>query len=170
MTDLLTHVLAAYVLARVASWRLGWLADRHVALAMLGATIPDTAKLYLLLGGIRHTVAGVEVSLLALQTIGAALAFVAIAGLLVQPRERRPALSALTAGVVLHVALDYLVLRTGGQSPPYLYPLTWAQLPAGNLYLSADVWPTLVALVAATTVWLLDRRRRASQGWPQATD
>ena len=165
MTDLLTHVLAAYVLARVASWRLDWLADRHVALAMLGATIPDAAKVYLLLGGIRHTVAGVEVSLLALQTIGAALVFVAIAGLQVPPRERRPAMVALTAGVVLHIALDYLVVRTGGRSPPYLYPLTWAQLPTGNFYLSADVWPSLVALVVAGSVWLLDRRKRAGQGW-----
>jgi membrane-bound metal-dependent hydrolase YbcI (DUF457 family) len=170
MTDLLTHVLAAYVLARVAVWRLDWLADRHVALAMLGATVPDAAKLYLLLGGIRHTIAGVEVSLLALQTVGAALAFVAIGGLLVPPRERRPALSALTAGVVLHVALDYLVVRTGGRSPPYLYPLTWGQLPPGNLYLSADVWPSLVALVAAAAVWLLDRRLPAGQGRSEARD
>lgn len=165
MTDLLTHVLAAYALVRVASWRLDWLADRHVALAMLGATVPDAAKLYLLVG-MRHTVAGVEMSLLALQTVGAALAFVAIGGLLVPARERHAAIPALTGGVLLHFALDYFVVRTGGRSPPYLYPLTWAQFPAGDLYLSADVWPSLVALVAALAVWLADRRRTDQRGWP----
>jgi membrane-bound metal-dependent hydrolase YbcI (DUF457 family) len=170
MTDLLTHVLAAYALARVASWRLDWVADRHVALAMLGAIIPDAAKLYLLLGRIRHSVAGVEVSLLALQTVGVALAVVAIGGLLVPPGERRATVATLTGGVVLHVLLDYFVVRTGGRSPPYLYPLTWAQLPSGNLYLSADVWPSLVALVVALTVWILDRRRTGRRRWLRTGD
>lgn len=159
MTDLLTHVLTAYVLATVASWRLGWLHRRHVPLAMLGAAIPDAAKVYLLLGGVRTTVAGVEVGWLALQTLGAGLAFALVGGLLVPPAERRATLAALVGGLCTHVGMDYFVIRAGGLSPPYLYPFTWAQLPAGNLYLSADVWPSVVAVVVAASVVLVDRRR-----------
>jgi membrane-bound metal-dependent hydrolase YbcI (DUF457 family) len=159
MTDLLTHVLAAYVLATVVSWRLGWLRRRHVPLAMLGAAIPDAAKVYLLLGGVRTTVAGVEVGWLALQTLGAGLAFALVGGLLVPPAERRATLAALVGGLCTHVGMDYFVIRSGGLSPPYLYPFTWAQLPAGNLYLSADVWPSVVAVAAAASVVLVDWRR-----------
>jgi len=162
MTDLLTHVLAGYALATLSSWRLDWLDARHVPLAMVGATIPDAAKVYLLLGGVRTTVAGVEVSWLALQTAGAGLAFALAGSLLVPPRERRATLAALVGGVALHVTMDYFVIRTGGLAPPYLYPFTWAQLPAGNLYLSADVWPAVVAVAVAGLVFALDRRRRGS--------
>jgi hypothetical protein len=159
VTDLLTHVLAGYVLATLASWRVGWLAPRHVPLAMLGAALPDAAKVYLLLGGVRTTVAGVEVAWLALQTIGSGLAFAVVGTLLVPPRERGRTFAALGGGVCLHVAMDYFVIRTGGLAPPYLYPFTWAQLPAGNLYLSADVWPALVAVAVAALVFAVDRRR-----------
>lgn len=161
MTDLLTHVLAGYALATLVSWRLDPVAPRHVPLAMLGAAIPDAAKVYLLLGGVRTTVAGVEVAWLALQTIGAGLAFAVAGALLVPPAERRPALAALVGGVCLHVTMDYFVVRTGGLAPPYLYPFTWAQLPAGNLYLSADAWPALVAVAMAGLVFVVDRRRTA---------
>lgn len=162
MTDLLTHVLAGYVLATVASWRSDWVDARHVPLAMVGATIPDAAKVYLLLGGVRTTVAGVEVAWLALQTAGAGLAFALAGSLFVPPRERRATLAALVSGVALHVAMDYFVVRTGGRAPPYLYPFTWAQLPAGNLYLSADAWPVTVAVAVAGLVFVLDRRQRHS--------
>lgn len=162
MTDLLTHVLTAYVLATVGTWQFSWLQTRHVPLAMLGGAIPDTAKVYLLLGSIRTTVFGVELSWLALQTVGAGLAFTVLGGLLVPPRERRQVLASLGGGVSLHIILDYFVVRAGGYAPPYLYPLTWAQLPAGNVYLSSDIWLSVVATILAASVWAINRRRLAS--------
>jgi membrane-bound metal-dependent hydrolase YbcI (DUF457 family) len=159
VTDLLTHVLAAYVLATLAVWRLDGVRPRHVPLAMVGAGVPDVAKVYFVLGGIRHTVAGVEISLLALQTLGVAVAFALVGGVLVTPEERRVALPALLGGVGLHVVLDYFVVRTGGYVPPYLYPVTWAELPAVNVYLSSDVWPSVLAGTAAVAVWGYGRWR-----------
>jgi len=159
MTDLLTHVLTAYVLSTLAVWRLDRVRPRHVPLAMAGAAVPDAAKVYFVLGGIRHTVAGVEVSLLALQTLGVAVAFTLVGGVLVTPSERGVAVPALLGGVGLHVVLDYLVVRTGGYAPPYLYPVTWAELPSANVYLSSDVWPSVVAVAVAAAVWGYGRWR-----------
>lgn len=159
MPDLLTHVLAAYVLATVVSWRVDWFEPRHVPAAMAGAALPDAAKVYLLVGTMEPTLAGVEVSLYALQTVGVASCLALLGAVLVVPAEWRPVADAALGGVWLHVGLDYLVVRVGGVAPPYLFPLTWAQLPAGNLYLSADVWPAAVVGGVSLAVWLYGRRQ-----------
>ncbi|WP_435360852.1 hypothetical protein [Haloarchaeobius sp. DFWS5] len=159
MSDLLTHVLAAYVAATVLSWRVDWLASRHVPMAMVGAVVPDAAKAYMLTGSTRVAVAGVEGSWYALQTVGAATCFVLAGSLLVPPRERRVVLGSLFGAVGLHVLMDYMVVRASGVAPPYLYPLTWAQLPSLDVYLSSSLWPSLVAIPVAGLVWFLDRQR-----------
>lgn len=160
MADLLTHVLAAFVLATVLVWHGDGLARRHVPLAMVGAVVPDAAKVYLLVGSLRSSILGVEVAWLALQTVGASLALAAVVALAVAPEDRRPAAAALLVGVGSHLVLDLLVIRAGGLAPPYLYPVTWTQLPAGNVYLSSDVWPGAVAVVVAGVVWVVDWKWR----------
>jgi len=159
MTDLLTHVLAAYVVGTAATWRVGWLQPRHVPLVMVGSVLPDAAKVYLLTGSLRATVAGVEVSWLALQTVGVAVTLAVAGSLLVPPAERRPTLSALVGGVLLHVGLDYPVVRAGGYAPPYLYPFSWHQFPSTDVYLSSDGWAAVVAMSAAVLVWTVERYR-----------
>lgn len=159
MTDLLTHVLAAYVLATLGTWQLECFHDRYVPLAMVGSVIPDTAKVYLLTGSLRATVGSVEISWLALQTLGAALTIALAGSLLVPPAHRRPVLASLVGGVLLHIGLDYPVIRAGGYAPPYLYPVTWVQLPSLDLYLSSDVWPAGITALAALLVWTVQRYR-----------
>jgi membrane-bound metal-dependent hydrolase YbcI (DUF457 family) len=159
MTDLLTHVLVAYALGTLAAWRVGWLDARHVPMAMVGSVLPDAAKVYLLTGSLRATIAGVEISWLALQTVGVAVTLAVAGSLLVPPAERRAVLAALVGGVLLHVALDLQVVRAGGYAPPYLYPFSWVQLPSTDLYLSSDIWPAVVAGSAAVLVWTVGRYR-----------
>lgn len=159
MSDLLTHALAGYSLATVAVW-LTPLSRRHVPFVVAGAVLPDMAKVNLLVGSLRSTVMGVEVGWLALQTLGAALLASGGITLAVTRSERRPVLASLVGGVIIHITLDYFVIRAGGVSPPYLYPFTWAELPSAGLYLSSDMWPGAVALAVASVVWVLDRRRR----------
>ncbi|ERH04687.1 MAG: hypothetical protein J07HR59_01824 [Halorubrum sp. J07HR59] len=60
---------------------------------------------------------------------------------------------ALTIGGVSHLILDLLVIRVDGDAPPYLFPITDWLPPAGNLYASSDIWPTLIALTTALLVW-----------------
>ncbi|WP_440990947.1 hypothetical protein [Haloarchaeobius baliensis] len=158
MSDLLTHVLATFVVATVASWVVPGFARRHVPLATAGAVVPDLAKGYLVTGDTQVTLAGVTGSWYAVQTVGVVTCLAIAGAMLVERSERRVALAGLLGGASLHVSMDYLVIRAGGVAPPYLYPLTWAQLPSLDLYLSSSLWPSLVAVPTAVLVWYVDRR------------
>lgn len=161
MTDLLTHVLVVYVLATLKTWRLDWFRRRHVGIAMLGTIFLDTAK-GLLLTGPEFVLFGIKASWYALQTVGAAAVFTVVGVFLFDIDERPAVLGSLSFGVIVHIFLDLLVIRTDGTAPPYFYPLTWWHLPSGNVYLSSDIWPSLVAIGVSILVWYLDRRRMES--------
>ena len=161
MPDLLTHVLVMYVARSVLAWYVDGVERHHVPLGMAGALIPDVAKAYFVLGSTTVGVLGVRFSWLAVQTIGVASALAAFGALWVSRRERVPALGLLLGGVWIHVALDLLVVRADGTAPPYLYPLTWMLPPSGDVYLSSDLWPSVV-LVALSALVLVRNRRKAS--------
>lgn len=160
MSDLLTHVLVAYLLATLAERRTTRLDRRHVPLVMVGALVPDVAKVYLVLGDPGLAVVGVPTSWYALQSVGGVAALVVLGAVLIGPGERRRALALLAAGAGSHLLLDLPVRRADGLSPPYLYPLTWWRPPSLGLYLSSDVWPSLAA-VAAVVALLAARRYRS---------
>lgn len=171
MTDLLTHVLVAYAVGTVLRWRSPRVGRRHVALAMAGATLPDLAKVRLLLpGDAVTTVLGVGVSPLAFHRIGPALALALATALLVERDERAAVAVALVAGVCSHFLLDLGVIRAAPTAPPYLYPLTWWRPPNPELYQSSDLLPSLVAVVLAAAVWALDRRRDCRAGGRSSAD
>lgn len=158
MTDLLTHALVVYILATPGTWRLDWFHRRHVGIAMLGTIFPDTAK-GLLLTGPEVVLFGIEASWYALQTVGASVVFIGASVLLFDVDERPAVLGSLSFGVLVHMFLDLLVIRADGTAPPYLYPLTWWHLPSGNVYLSSDIWPSLVTIGVGILVWHIDRSR-----------
>ncbi|MFB6301652.1 MAG: metal-dependent hydrolase [Haloferacaceae archaeon] len=168
MTDLLTHVLVAYLLATLVERRTSRLDRRHVPVVMVGALVPDVAKVHLVLGDPVSAVAGVDASWYALQTVGGVAALVAIGAVLIGPDERRRALGLLAAGAASHMLLDVPVQRADGLSPPYLYPLTWWRVPSLDLYLSSDVWPALVAVAAVAALFIVRRCRRHTSGDSEA--
>jgi hypothetical protein len=49
MPDWLTHVLIAYSVCQLLSWRYVWFSPPYVAVAMGGALLPDASKLNLLI-------------------------------------------------------------------------------------------------------------------------
>jgi hypothetical protein len=163
VTDLLTHVLVAFLLATLVERRTGWVDRRHVPVVMVGAVVPDVAKVHLVLGDPMSAVAGVDVSWYALQTVGGVAALLVIGAALFGPGERRRAFGLLAAGAASHMLLDFPVKRADGLSPPYLYPLTWWRAPSLDLYLSSDAWPAVVA-VAAVAALLVTRRMRKGSG------
>jgi hypothetical protein len=160
VTDLLTHVLVAYVAVALLA-AAGRVDDRYVPVAMGGAVIPDLAKAqWVVGGGTVEGVLGTPFSWLPFHRLGGAVAVAGIVALLFA-RERARVFAVLAAGAGSHFVLDALIERANGLSPPYLYPVTWSRPPSGGLYLSSDYWPVVVAVVAAVAVWV---GRRYAEG------
>jgi hypothetical protein len=160
MADLLTHVLAAYVLATLLSLRDDRLTPAAVTAAMVGAAVPDLNRIGLLLpASTVEATLGVPFAWDALSTVGGVAAVIALLTLLVPRRLRPVTAAALSLGALSHLGLDYLLLFPSGYTHPYLWPLTAHGLPGPGLYLSSDRWPAAVAVASAALVWHVKRGR-----------
>lgn len=159
MPDVLTHVLAGYILGMLVASRSEWIRAPQVTLVMLGALSPDFMKIVLLVPDETvESVLGLPFSWLPLHTLGGNLVTVAIIVLLVTPASRKRAFLLLAFGAVSHHALDLLLLNASGYAYPVLWPLTEYHPPAGMLYRSSDRWPLVVATALAVVVWQASKR------------
>lgn len=162
MPDLLAHVLLAYVAFTALAWRVPPFPRRLVPVGVVGGALPDLVKVHLLVSdGVVESALGVPFSWDPIHRLGGIAVLAGLGAVLFDRPFRRQAFASLLAGGGLHLVLDSLIRRASGLSPPYLYPLTWWQPPAGDLYLSSDLWPTALAIAAAAAVFAHDRRRRA---------
>jgi hypothetical protein len=161
VADLLTHVLAAYVLATLCSLRDARITPAATTAAMVGGLVPDLNRIELLLPATTvETTLGVPFAWDALLTVGGVAVAVALGTLLV-PRRLRPMTAAmLSLGALSHFVLDYLLRFPSGHTHPYLWPLTAAGLPGPGLYLSSARWPAAVAVVVAGCTWVVARSRK----------
>lgn len=156
MPDLLTHALLAYAVMTLLVDRHDRLADHHVPVTLVGSIMPDLAKVVLVVDFDTVSAAlGVPVSPLVFHRLGGVLVLAGLGAILVHRRERRIVFGLLSIAGVVHLVLDAFVIRADALAPPYLYPLTWWRPPAGNLYLSSDVWPAVVAVLVAGGAWVL---------------
>lgn len=160
MAELLTHVLAGYILATLLSFHYDWLSPRYVTVAMVGAAIPDLARLSILVSDdwITATV-GIPFEWFAIHTLGGSLVVCAIGALLVGERYRTRVFALLVLGMLSHHLLDGLLFNPSGYSYAIFWPLTSYHPPSPGLYLSTDRWPALVSAIAAAVVWYLRYRR-----------
>ncbi|MDX1744831.1 MAG: hypothetical protein R3324_02740 [Halobacteriales archaeon] len=164
MPDLLTHVLLAYAGMTMAVWYDDRFARHHVSVAMVGAALPDLAKIGLVVDFEAVSVLlGIPLSPLPLHRLGGVLVVAGIGSLLVHDRERWMTFAILTTAAMGHLVLDALIIRADGLTPPYLYPFTWWRPPAGDLYLSSDLWPALVAIGIASLAWVFTARNPATE-------
>ena len=160
MPDGLAHVLVAYTACTAFSWRYEWLTAPYRTVGMAGGLIPDLAKATLFVPSWRvRNALGLPFSWEALETGGGALVCVALGALFVVPRERRRVAVALAVGAATHLLTDALLAKPTGHSFAIAWPLTRYPPPTPGLYQSTQPWPTVVALLFAGGVWLIDRRR-----------
>ena len=156
MADLLTHVLAAYVLLTVAGWRVGWLEPRWVAFGRGGAAIPDLVKVERLVDeGVIQSVLGVPFEYDPVSSLAGVLV-IAGAITLFFGQERRRVYALLAAGGLLSLVLDGLRVYVDGSSSFWLYPLWWRP-PTPSLYVTADARVVVVAVAVAAVVAVVDR-------------
>lgn len=156
MADLLTHVLAAYVLATLLSFRYEWLTPQLVTVVMLGAVVPDLAKISLVVSSSQvESLFGVPFDWFAIHMFGGTLVAITIGALLTSREHRRRVFLLLALGAASHHLLDALLINASGYSYAIFWPLTTYHPPTPNLYLSFDRWPALVSGIAAAIVWYL---------------
>lgn len=161
MPDLLTHVLAGYILATILSFHYDWLTPGYVSIAMLGALVPDFTKIRLLIpSDVMAAVLGFPFDWFAIHALGGALVAIAIGSLLTGSKQRKQVFGLLLLGALSHLFLDGLLLNLSGHSFAVFWPLTTYHPPTPGLYLSSDRWPAAVAALVAVAVWSLRYRRR----------
>jgi len=160
MADLLTHVLAVYVVLTVASWRVDRIRPRWVAVGMCGGAIPDLVKIGIVVdtGAVERTL-GVPFTWGALSTLGGVALVAGAIALAFDARYRRRAVAFLVAGGVTSLALDGLRVFADGRAGPWLYPVTWWRPPTPSLYVTSDPRVLVAALLVGGIVFAVDRRR-----------
>lgn len=160
MSDLLTHVLVAYVLATALSFRYDWITPKLITVAMLGALVPDLTKISLVVASSRvETFLGTPFDWFAIHTVGGSLVAITIGALATSPKHRKKVFVLLLLGMLSHHLLDAANVNASGYSYAILWPLTTYHPPSPNLWLSSDRWPALVSGVAAVVVWHLRYHR-----------
>ncbi|GAB3411228.1 hypothetical protein GCM10027435_02610 [Haloparvum alkalitolerans] len=164
MTDLFTHMLVGYCLATVLSWHVDWITPPLVTLAMGGAILPDLNRIDLLVSDeLIATMLGIPFSWMPLHRVGGTLLVVCLGALLTSARHRRAVFALLALGASSHYTLDFLLYKPSGVSSPLLWPFITHGFAIDGIFVSTDRWPAAVALLAAATVWLVDRRRASYQ-------
>jgi len=164
MADLLTHLLLAFALGTIASWRVDWLTHRWVVVGVGGAAIPDLVKVDIVLDA--DTVAaalGIPFSFEPLSTLGGVLI---VAGLITLAFERdhwRRVYGLVVTGGVLSLVVDGLRIYADGRASAWLYPLSNWRPPTPSLYVSSDPLVLVVALSFATVVVAADRHLVADE-------
>jgi len=159
MADLLTHVLAAYVVLTVASWRVERITPSWVAVGMCGGAIPDLVKVDLVLDSMTVEGAlGVPFTWSPVSTLGGVGLVAGAIALAFGPRYRRRAFGFLVAGGSLSLVVDGLRVYADGRAGPWLYPVTWWRPPTPSLYVTSDPRVLVVAVAVAALVFAADRR------------
>ncbi|HNW58055.1 MAG TPA: metal-dependent hydrolase [bacterium] len=155
MPDLVTHTFAAWLLARPGRWR-------QVRLPFfLGAILPDiiSRPIYILNPRWQGYTVALHTPLFAL-----------LCGLLLAegmaPALRRGARLALSAGILLHFALDLMQCHLGA-GYYWFFPFSWKSFELGWIWPEATVcwiplWLGTMAVVEAVLWWRRTRRLSAS--------
>lgn len=161
MPDLLTHVLIAYTVCLLFSWRYDWITAPYLTTGMVGAFIPDLSKMDILISSGRiQQFLGLPFEWFGLHTGGPVFVSILIGVIAVVPRERKRVFLLLTVGAITHFLADGLLRTATGRSFPMLWPLTRYRPPTPGLYLSTQIEPTLAAIIIALGTYVATRYYR----------
>lgn len=154
MGDLMTHVLIAYIIAKLLSIRYPWITTPYVTAAMVGGVLPDLNRIELILPA--ETIEGalgVPFSWSGLHRGGPVAAMVLICGYLVPSCHRTRVILMVAMGAGVHLVMD-LFLEPTGPSFAVLWPLTTWEPVLPGIYSSRDVRITPAFMVLAALTWL----------------
>lgn len=159
MADLLTHVLVAYIVARLLSVKYPWITTPLVTAAMVGAVLPDLNRLsYVIEATTIERTLDMPFSWDGLHRGGPVAVIILICGTLVTEEHRRRVMLLMGLGAALHLVFDLFLVPTG-RSFAILWPLTTWQPTLPGFYSSRDLRVTTTALAVAALTWLWSMSR-----------
>lgn len=156
VADLLTHVLSAYIVAKLLSIRYPWITTPYVTAAMVGGVLPDLNRIELVLPAETvETLIGLPFSWGGLHRGGPVLVSVLIVGYLVPPRYRRGVILMAGMGAGLHLVMDLFLGSGFAWEPSFavLWPLTSWQPVVPGFYSSRDVRIGPLFVMLAVLTW-----------------
>jgi hypothetical protein len=157
MADLLTHILVAYILLTVASWKIAWLTNRWIVIGMAGAAIPDLVKVSIVVDtDTISALLGMPFSYSPISSLGGVLLISAMITVFFETNRRR-VYSLLVAGGVSALVVDGLRVFADGHSGFWLYPFAWWRPPTPSLYVTSDLPVLFLALVVSLGIFAVDR-------------
>lgn len=155
MTELLTHVLAGYVIGTLLSFHFDWLRAPYVSAVMVGAILPDLTKVSLVVSPESVAAAvGVPFDWFALHTPFGTVLTAGIGALLVGDGHRGRVFMLLLVGGASHYVLDAILISPSRFSSVLLWPFYTVHVSLPMLVLSSDRWPAIIAVSIAAAVGL----------------
>jgi hypothetical protein len=158
MPDLLTHVFVGYILGTATTRLTNKSRTPLTTVVMLGALLPDLTKIQLLITDTQvEAYLGIPFSWFALHTLGGVLTTAGIGAVIAASDYRRRVFSLLLLGAFSHLVLDSMLYKPTGYVGPLWWPLVDTALPTPGLYLSFDIWPSIVTGLLAFSTYLYTR-------------
>ena len=160
MADVLTHVLVAYVIATLLSWRYEWFSPALVTAVMAGALLPDLVKIRLVLpSDTVSAMLGIPFNWAPFHKIGGIVAVIAIITVIVPRAMRAATFISLSMGSFEHLLLDSFLYWPDGLASPMLWPISDFQFAVDGFYKSWDRWPLAITLALVVLVFAASRYR-----------
>ena len=147
MPDLLTHVVVAWTLCTLLSFKWKQFNPQNTAIVMVGALIPDLYKVQLPLSYLNLNE---SIFIMPFHLPVGSLLLAGMVSLFF--RDRKMIFLFLTLGVATHYLLDLLLVNLGG-GMELLYPLSWERF-SFNVISPTDYHIPVVALFIAFMVYM----------------
>lgn len=150
MPDWVTHIVVAWTLCRILSFKYNEFDAANTMIVITGALIPDFSKIIMVL-----KVFGMDLSEY-LSVIHIPTGSVIVAGMLSMlfPDKKKTFLF-LGLGIVTHYSLDMILEHVSG-GIYLLFPFSWFQWQF-EITNSSDYWLTLLSLCVAGIIYLIGR-------------
>ena len=163
MPDRITHILAAWVLCTILSFKYKQINPAYTVVCMVGALIPDTYKIVIPLGLFGINAQNI---LMPFHLPVGSLIIASLFTLFFKERKKL-VLSLLVLGVVTHYALDLLLINLDG-GMALLFPFSWNTW-ALNVIPDDDFHITILAMGLTLVVYVVTslvrkRGRRSDLG------
>jgi hypothetical protein len=155
MTDVLTHVFVGFIIGTALSFRFKWLRRPFVTVVMVGALLPDVAKISMVIPPETvESTFGVTFDWFGFHTPFGTTIVAGIGALLVSDIHRKRVFVLLLLGASSHYVLDSILMSPSRFAYTLLWPFRVQLIPLPMWILSSDRLPAMFTGGVALVLWL----------------